>query len=72
VILLTSGLVIGFAVILGETHVRMHFVVAAAVGALVGTILFLLTELSHPFLGEMGTSPEPLRAVIEVVQSGRG
>jgi Protein of unknown function (DUF4239) len=69
VILLTSGLVLGFAVIIGETQVRMHYVTAAATGALVAVILFLLTELAHPFFGEMSTSPEPLRAAIQVLES---
>ena len=26
--------------------------------------LFLVTELSHPFLGDIGTSSEPLKQVI--------
>lgn len=69
VIFLTSGLVLGFAVILGETQVRMHYVTVAATGALVAVIVFLLTELAHPFFGEMSTSPEPLRAAIEVLES---
>jgi hypothetical protein len=69
VIFLTSALVLGFAVVIGEMQARMHYAMVVAVGALIGTILFLVTELSHPFLGEMGTSPEPLRAVIHAVQT---
>jgi Protein of unknown function (DUF4239) len=68
VIFLTSGLVLGFAVILGESQARMHYVTVAAAGALVAVIVFLLTELAHPFFGEMSTSPEPLRAAIEVLE----
>lgn len=67
-IFLTSGLVLGFAVIIGEQQAGMHYAMAVAIGALVGTILFLVTELSHPFLGEIGTSPEPLRAVTQVLE----
>lgn len=69
VVFLVSGLVLGFAVIIGESQGRMHFVMVTAVSVLVGVILFLITELSHPFLGEIGTSPEPMRAVIDTVQS---
>jgi membrane-associated phospholipid phosphatase len=69
VIFLTSGLVLGFAVILGETQIRMHYVTVAATGALVAVILFLLTQFAHPFFGEMSTSPEPLRAAVQVLES---
>ena len=39
----------------------------ATVGVLVAANLFLVLELAHPFVGELGTSPEPLRDVIEVL-----
>jgi hypothetical protein len=29
--------------------------------------LFLILELSHPFVGEISTSPEPLHEVIQVL-----
>ena len=29
--------------------------------------LFLVLELSHPYVGEIATSPEPLREVIQVL-----
>jgi hypothetical protein len=38
-------------------------------GVLVGAQLFLVLELSHPFMGEIGTSPEPLREVIRVLSA---
>jgi hypothetical protein len=69
VILLTSGLVLGFAVIFGEARADMHYTMIVAVSALVAVLLFLITELAHPFLGEIGTSPEPMRAVIQVAES---
>jgi Protein of unknown function (DUF4239) len=69
VILLTSVLVLGFAVIIGEKQVRMHRAMVAAVSVLVAVLLFLVTELAFPFHGEMGTSPEPLRAASEVLQA---
>jgi hypothetical protein len=68
VIFLTSGLVLGFAVVFGETQARMHYAMVAAVSVLVAVNLFLVTELAHPFLGEIGTSPEPLREVINALE----
>jgi hypothetical protein len=40
----------------------------AAVSVLVAVNLFLVTELAHPFLGEMGTSSEPLREAISSLE----
>ena len=39
-------------------------VIAAILGVLVAVNLFLVMELSHPFLGDVGTSSEPLKEVI--------
>ncbi|MCH6166704.1 DUF4239 domain-containing protein [Pseudonocardia alaniniphila] len=64
VIFLLSGLVLGFAVIYGETRARTHYAMVAAVSVLVAVNLFLVTELAHPFLGELGTSSEALREAI--------
>ncbi|MFF8313198.1 bestrophin-like domain [Streptomyces lydicus] len=69
VIFLTSGLVLGFAVTFGSEQALMHFGMVGAVSVLVAANLFLVTELSYPFLGEFSTSPEPLRAVIQVLSS---
>jgi hypothetical protein len=68
VVFLTSGLVLGFAVVIGETQARMHYAMVAAVSVLVAVNLFLVTELAHPFLGEMGTSSEPLREAINSIE----
>ena len=37
------------------------------VGMLVAVNLFLVLELSHPHVGEMATSPEPLRQAVNVL-----
>jgi Protein of unknown function (DUF4239) len=68
VIFLTSALVLGFAVIIGEKQVRMHYAMVAAVSVLVAALLFLVIELAFPFHGEMGTTPEPLRVAAEAAQ----
>ncbi|ARH95245.1 bestrophin-like domain [Streptomyces sp. MOE7] len=71
VIFLTSGLVLGFAVTFGSEQAPMHYGMVATVSVLVAANLFLVTELSYPFLGEFSTSPEPLRAVIQVLSPPR-
>jgi hypothetical protein len=67
VILLTSGLVLACAVVYGVEDSRMHYVMVATVGVLVAANLFLVVELAHPYLGEVATSPQPLRAVVAVL-----
>ena len=67
VILLTSGLLLGCAIIYGIEKPAMHYTVVASLGVLVAAELFLVLELSHPFIGEIGASPEPLREVIQVL-----
>jgi hypothetical protein len=47
--------------------VTKHYTMVAAVSALVTSNLFLIVELSQPYIGEISTSPEPLRAVIQVL-----
>ena len=69
VIFLTSGLLLGCAIIYGVEKPTTHYTMVAILGVLVGAQLFLVTELSHPFIGEIATSPEPLREVIRVVDA---
>ncbi|MGW9431566.1 bestrophin-like domain, partial [Streptomyces decoyicus] len=71
VILLTSGLVLGFSVVYGSEQARMRYGMVGAVSVLVAANLFLVTELSYPFLGEFATSSEPLNTVVEVLSSPR-
>ena len=67
VIFLTSGLVLGCAIIYGVEKPGLHYPMVATVSALVAANLFLVVQLSHPYIGEIGTSPEPLREVIRVL-----
>ncbi|WP_369803982.1 hypothetical protein [Mycobacterium sp. 1274761.0] len=57
------------AVIYGVEKRATHFTMVAILGVLVGTILFLVMMLSHPFIGEIATSPEPLREVTRVLST---
>ncbi len=63
-------LVVGIAggAVLVRKLIRRKFPVAT-VGVLVAANLFLVLELSHPFVGEMATSPDPLRDVITVLST---
>lgn len=69
VIFLTSGLLIGCAIVYGVEKPAMHYTMVATVGVLVAANLFLVLELSHPFIGKNATSPEPLRNVIQFLSS---
>ncbi|MGW7576001.1 bestrophin-like domain [Streptomyces sp. NPDC054765] len=69
VIFLTTGLVLGFSVVFGSAQAPMHYGMVGAVSVLVAANLFLVMELSFPFLGEFATSPEPLNAVVNGLSS---
>lgn len=64
VIWLTSGLLLACAIIYDVAKPATHYTMVAILGVLVAVNLFLVAELSHPFLGEIGTSSEPLQQVI--------
>ncbi len=67
VIFLTSGLVLGCAIIYGGENSARHHTMVATVGVLVASNLFLVLQLSHPYVGEIATSPEPLSEAIRVL-----
>jgi Protein of unknown function (DUF4239) len=67
VILLVSGLVVGCSIVYGVESPRTHYAMVGTVGVLVAANLFLILELAHPYIGEVATSPQPLREVITVL-----
>lgn len=67
VILLTSALVVGCAITYGVAEPRTHYVMVATIGLLVAANLFLILELSYPYVGEIATSPQPLRDIVAVL-----
>jgi hypothetical protein len=69
VILLTSSMIVGGAIIFGVESPRAQSAMVAIVGVLVSANLFLILELAHPYVGEIATSPQPLREVITVLGS---
>ncbi|WP_328360198.1 DUF4239 domain-containing protein [Mycobacterium sp. NBC_00419] len=72
VIFLTSALVVGTAIVYGVEKPGMHYPMVAIVGLVVAANLFLILELSHPFLGGIATTSDPLYEVVSVLgQPGR-
>ena len=67
VIWLTSSLLIGCAIIYGVEKPATHYTMVAILGVLVATNIFLVLELSHPFIGEIGTSSEPLQQIVRLL-----
>jgi hypothetical protein len=67
VILLNSGLVLGTAIVYGVDRPVLHYAMVAIVGIIVAANIFLVLELSHPYLGVIGTSVDPLREALSVL-----
>lgn len=67
VIALTSALVLGTAIVYGVENPAMHYPMVAVVGVLVAANLFLVIELSHPFVGVVSTSPAPLQEAVSAL-----
>jgi hypothetical protein len=67
VIFLTCGLILGCAIVYGVEKPGLHYPMVATVGVLVAAELFLVVQLSHPFIGEIGASAEPLHEVVRVL-----
>ncbi len=67
VILLTSAMVIGTAIIYGVEKPALHYPMVAIVGVIVATNLFLVLELAQPYVGAVSTSSDPLQAVVAVL-----
>jgi Protein of unknown function (DUF4239) len=67
VILLTSALVLGTAIIYGVEKPRMHYPMVVIVGLIVAANLFLILELSYPYAGEISTTSDPLQEVLRVL-----
>ncbi len=69
VIFLTSALVLGCAIVYGVESPGMHYAMVATVATLVAAELFLILQLAHPYVGEIGTSAEPLHEVVRVAST---
>jgi hypothetical protein len=70
VIFLVSGMVLGTAVIYGVERPVLHYPMVVVVGVIVAANLFLILELSHPYIGAVATTSDPLQEVVWAVSSG--
>ncbi|WP_082162437.1 DUF4239 domain-containing protein [Mycolicibacterium chubuense] len=69
VIFVTSGLLLGCAIIYGVEKPANHYAMVAIIGTLVGAQLFLVVELSHPYIGAVSTVSDPLQQVISILEA---
>jgi hypothetical protein len=67
VIFLTSAMVLGTVVIYGVEKPGMHYPMVAIVSVIVATNVFLILELSHPFIGGISTTNDPLYEVVSIL-----
>jgi hypothetical protein len=67
VIFLTSTMVLGTVIIYGVEKSAMHYPMVAVVAVVVAANLFLVLELSHPYVGDLSTSSDPLQDVVRVL-----
>jgi hypothetical protein len=67
VIFLNSALVLGTAIVYGVDRPVLHYAMVAIVGIIVAANFFLVLELSHPYLGLIGTSNDPLREAVSIL-----
>lgn len=68
VIFLTSAMVLGSVVVYGVEKPDLHYPMVAIVAIIVATNLFLVIELSHPYIGHV-VSPDPLQEVVSVLST---
>jgi hypothetical protein len=72
VFFLLTGLVLGCVIVHGVEKPLIHFALVVTVGVLLATDLFLVLDLSHPYIGDIATSPESLDAAIQVLSAAPG
>lgn len=69
VVILASVTTLGFCLVFGIKTARLHYVMVATVGVLIGVILALILLLEYPFSGTIAVKPTPFEHVIENMRS---
>ena len=69
VLFLTTAMVLGCAIIYGVDAPTQHYAMVAVVGVLVAANMFLVVQLAHPYVGEVGVSSDPLSQIVRVLSS---
>ena len=67
VIFITSGMVLATVIVYGEHRPALHYPMVIVAAVVVASNLFLILELSHPFLGGIATTPDPLREAVSML-----
>lgn len=67
VILLISALVVGTAIIYGVEDPVLHYPMVAIVSVIVSANLFIIVELSYPYVGAMAAEPDNLREAMRIL-----
>lgn len=67
VLFLTSAMVLGTVIVYGVEKPVVHYPMVVVVGVIVAANLFLVLELSHPYVGDVSTSSDPLQEVVSVL-----
>lgn len=70
VVLVTSGLVLAAAITFGVESQRLHHAIVLTVSVLVAVNIFLVLDLSYPYLGDISTPPYPEQVGILYSKAG--
>jgi len=67
VIILISVLALGAAIVYGVEDPALHYPMVAVVGLIVAANLFIIMELSYPYVGAISADSEPMQAAVRVL-----
>jgi hypothetical protein len=67
VLIITSLVTLGFALLFSLENRRIAYVMVAAVTAVVSANIFVLVELGYPFAGSVSVGPDKFEAVIHII-----
>jgi Protein of unknown function (DUF4239) len=67
VIFLTSAMVLGTVIVYGVERAALNYPMVAIVGVIIAANVFLILELSHPYIGAVSTESDPLQEVVWVL-----
>src|SRR5437660_5407228 len=69
VLLVGGAITVSYAFFFGMKNIKAQYMITAALTVTITMILFLIYVLDHPFTGTSKISAEPLKQVMEIVQT---
>lgn len=54
-------------IILFEMQFTVHLILGGILAAFLGTVIFVMVDMDHPFLGEVSVSPDSIKTVYETI-----